>query len=168
MLKSEKRHAQVRRDVREFWDAVDKAVAMPLPEFLETDAGDEPVKRARARKSPPNIMAVLGPAFSGLRTTYARNELHWTVLDVEFALARYAAEHGTYPLTLEELKPLMLSDGIDPFSGKPLHYRLEADGGFTIWSVGDNLVDDGGAAAKGVRWRQADYVWNSASIAGAE
>jgi len=170
MFKSEKEQAQIRRDVRQFWDEMDKALELPLPEFIETGAGDEPIRKARARKFPPNIMSALGPALARVRTVYGRNELSWTVLDVEFALARYAAEHGMYPQTLDELKPLMLTDGIDPFSGKPLHYRLEADGGFTIWSVGDNLVDDGGPIGRrhDPTRGDADYVWNSRLIRGAD
>jgi len=170
MLQSEEGQEQMRRDVREFRDEMDKALELPLLEFIETGAGKEPIRRAKARKFPPNIMGTLGPAVPGVRVSYGRNELYWTVLDVEFALARYAAEHGMYPQTLEELKPLMITDGIDPFSAKPLHYRLEAEGGFTIWSVGENLVDDGGpigrrhAPTRG----DADYVWNSALIAGAD
>ncbi len=161
MLTTEEGREQIRADVRAFWDAMDKALELPLPEFIETGAGDEPMRKARARVVPPNIMSMLGEGFSYTRIAFARDELAWTVLDVEFALARYAAEHGMYPQTLEELTPLMLADGIDPFSGEPLHYRLEPDGGFTLWSVGQDLKDDGGEAAAGWRWDQADYVWTS-------
>jgi len=166
MLKSEEGQEQMRHDVREFWDEMDKALELPLPEFIESGAGEEPIRKARARKFPPNIMSALGPALARVRATYGRNEVSWTVLDVEFALARYKAEHGMYPRTLEELKPLMVSDGIDPFSGKPLHYRLEADGAYTIWSVGENLTDEGGAGPeRGTRWDGLDFVWSSALIA---
>ncbi len=168
VLRSEEGQEQMRHDVRAFWDEIEQALELPLPEFIKTGAGEEPIRKAKARKFPPNIMSALGPALARVRTTYGLNEVSWIVLDIEFALARYADEHGMYPQTLDELKPLMLTDGIDPFSGKPLHYRLEPDGGYTIWSVGENLVDDGGVAAKGVRWRQADYVWNSALIAGTD
>ncbi len=166
MLRSEEGRAQARRDVRAFWDEMEQALELPLSEFIETGAGEEPIRKARARKFPPNIMSALGPALARVRATYGRNEVSWTVLDVEFALARYKAEHGMYPRTLEELKPLMVSDGIDPFSGKPLHYRLEADGAYTIWSVGENLTDEGGAGPeRGTRWDGLDFVWSSALIA---
>ena len=79
-----------------------------------------------------------------------------------FALARYKARHGEYPERLEDAKGLMLSDGIDPFSGELLGYRREDDGSFTLWSVGEDLVDDGGTHEEGaVRWAGPDYVWTS-------
>jgi tetratricopeptide (TPR) repeat protein len=170
MLRSKEGQEQMRRDVRVFWNEMDEALQLPLAEFIETGAGDEPIRKAQARKIPPNIMGMLGPALRHARTVYGRNELYWTVLDVEFALARYAAEHGMYPQTLDELRPLMLTDGIDPFSGKPLHYRLEADGAYTIWSVGRNLVDDGGqiGTQHTPSRDEADHVWNSGLIAGAD
>jgi hypothetical protein len=169
MLRSEEGQEQMRRDVRTFWDKTDKALELPLPEFIESGVGEELIRKTKARKFPPNIMSLIALALPGVRVSYGRNELYWTVLDVEFALARYKAQHGMYPGTLDELRPLMLSDGIDPFSGKPLHYRLEPDGSFTIWSVGEDLTDDGGKVAEGGnRWKAADYVWNSALIAGAD
>jgi len=169
MLKSEEGRAQVRADVAAFWDAMGKALEMPLPEYIRSSAGDEPISKAKARKVPPNIMALLGPALSHSRMQFARHDLSWTVLDVELALSRYAAEHGQYPELLDELKDLMLSDGIDPYSGKPLHYRLEDDGAYTIWSVGENLEDDGGEVGpKSPDWQAKDFVWNSAVIHGEE
>lgn len=167
MLRSDEGRAQLRADVKAFWDAMDKAIAMPLPEYIRTGAGEEPVNNAKARKAPPNIMALLGPALSRSRIQFARNDLAWTVLDVEFALSRYAAAHGQYPESLDALKDLMLSDGIDPYSGEPLHYRLEADGAYTVWSVGENLEDDGGeVGSKCPDWQAKDFVWNSAVIHG--
>ena len=169
MLRSDAGRAQIRADVKAFWDAMDKAIAMPLPEYIRTDAGDEPVNNAKARKAPPNIMALLGPALSRARMQFARNDLAWTVLDVDFALARYAGKHGQYPESLDALKDLMLSDGTDPYSGKPLHYRLEDDGAYTVWSVGENLEDDGGeVGSKCPDWQAKDFVWNSAVIHGEE
>ncbi len=105
------------------------------------------------------------PALGRARLLYGRDKLRWTVLDVEFALARYKARHGKYPKKLEKVKPLMLSDGIDPFSGKLLKHRREKDGSFTIWSVGENLTDDGGEQGE-LLWDEPDYVWNSRRLRG--
>ncbi|MBN1919145.1 MAG: hypothetical protein JW889_14665 [Verrucomicrobia bacterium] len=165
MVRTAEGRAQMRADVQVFWDAMDKAMQVPLPEFIRTGAGEEPIREAEKRKS---IMALLGPAISHARVSYARNDLSWTVLDVEFALARYAAANGQYPESLDALKDLMLSDGIDPYSGKPLHYRLEADGAYTIWSVAENLTDDGGKipAKHFPTSGRDDHVWNSAVIHG--
>jgi len=158
--------ALMRLDARNFWDEADKLFELPLPDFLKKAPFDELISKTD-RKFPPNIMATLGPALSRVRITYARHDLEWTVLDVEFALARYKAKHGKYAKELDALKPFMLSDGIDPFSGEPLKYRIEDDGSFTIWSVGEDLVDNGGVIEPDKRrWECDDHVWNSGVIRG--
>jgi hypothetical protein len=43
---------------------------------------------------------------------------------------------------------------LDEFDGKPLRYRREGEG-FILYSVGTNLVDDGGEDSRGA----GDYVW---------
>jgi hypothetical protein len=50
--------------------------------------------------------------------------------------------------------------------GKPLRYRLNADGTFTLWSIGEDLKDDGGdgsdavpAARMGDIWERKDVLW---------
>jgi hypothetical protein len=65
--------------------------------------------------------------------------------------------HGAKPKTLDDL----LADGIlpamptDPYSGRDLLYD-----GNRIWSVGRNLVDDGGSAARDSSGRSKDLVWD--------
>ncbi|MCX7424248.1 MAG: hypothetical protein NTW96_01205 [Planctomycetia bacterium] len=72
-----------------------------------------------------------------------RQALH-RLLIVELALANYRDEHGTHPRALADLVPEHLERlPDDPFSGKPLVYRL-TDEGFRLYSVGPNGVDDGG------------------------
>jgi len=169
--------------IREFWEFFDALLALPLHEYLKKK--EEFKVRMLGVESPPkvvrtslpalwvlpkvSIVRMFAPPLWNTRITYGKDELYWTVLDVEFALARYKAKHGKYPGKLNEIKPLMLSDGLDPFSGEPLHYRREADGSFTIWSVGENLTDDGGEVVgeKHNPWRGDDYVWSSRLLAGA-
>jgi len=56
----------------------------------------------------------------------------------------FQAEMGVYPETLKELTPKYNYDlPKDLFDGKPLRYQKGADG-FSLWSVGEDLVDDGG------------------------
>jgi len=67
-----------------------------------------------------------------------------TILGLSCELFRSAK--GRYPATLDELAPEFL-DRLppDPFTGKPFRYQLR-DGGraFIVYSVGDDLKDDGG------------------------
>jgi hypothetical protein len=86
------------------------------------------------------------------------------------ALKRYQLKHGNYPATLKSLVPEFLPAApIDPVDGKPLRYKLNADGTFLLYSVGENGKDDGGdpSLEKGVEsssfyWQNPhalDWVW---------
>ena len=61
------------------------------------------------------------------------------------ALERHRIEKGGYPETLDSLK---LADGRplppDAMTGRPMGYRQEPDGRYTLWSVGLDGKDDGG------------------------
>jgi len=167
-LTADEWRAMLRRDLRDYWGIVEEHLRMPLVECLKSDLDEqlEDLTRNWRGTQPCELADLLGPAGRGVRLVYGRADLHWTVLDVEFALARYRAKHGRYPEALDELRPLMLTGGIDPFADKPLNYRLEDDGSFTIWSVGRNLVDDGGKLDDvGNFCDTNDYVWNSRLLA---
>lgn len=81
------------------------------------------------------------------------------------ALERHRIETGEYPETLDSLK---LASGRplppDVMSGQPMRYRKEADGRYTLWSVGFDRKDDGGKRnldpkkPEATRFSNADYV----------
>jgi hypothetical protein len=85
-------------------------------------------------------------------------------------LKRYQLKHGNYPADLISLVPEFIpAVPLDPVDGQPLRYRLNADGTFLLYSVGENGKDDGGnpALEKGVtsasfNWQNIhalDWVW---------
>lgn len=53
------------------------------------------------------------------------------------SVLEFERRNGRWPYDLAEAG----ADLPDPFTGEPLHYRLEGDG-FIFWSVGSNLVND--------------------------
>jgi hypothetical protein len=82
------------------------------------------------------------------------------------ALKRYRLRHGNYPAQLGDMTPEIHSAIThDPVDGKPLRYHLNADGTFTLYSIGDDEKDDGGdpspvAGSKYTTWSQGrDWVW---------
>ena len=95
------------------------------------------------------------------------------------ALRRFQLQHGNLPARLNDLIPQFLSSmPMDGMNGQPLRYRVNADGSFTLWSVGDNLTDDNGNPSWPVStstngfpyfqpfisppwWRGIDAVWPS-------
>jgi len=84
------------------------------------------------------------------------------------ALYRHKLERGSFPQELAQLVPDYLpAVPIDPFSGKPPIYRLDAEKGYVLYSVGADGKDDGGAWSREeqgpdwplpVPWHKARYV----------
>ncbi len=171
--------AWIRRADIEFWDAFEAAAQLPTPEYVKPKMLMSKTRHDRLRRAQAQLRASvrgqdMGPFVSHSTMMrypilHAQQEVVWMVTDVFLALARYRARHGRYPARLHDAKALMLFRGIDPFSGGLLRYRREADGSFTLWSVGANLKDDGGKIKeRKPRWLSADYVWNSGVICGEE
>jgi len=83
------------------------------------------------------------------------------------ALELHRRKHGRHPESLARLVPEFLpAVPVDWMDGQPLRYRLESDGSYTLWSVGDNLTDDGGDASgppvnmrRNDMWEGRDAVW---------
>jgi hypothetical protein len=78
------------------------------------------------------------------------------------ALKRYQLKHGDYPANLDALVPEFVSAvPFDPVDGQPLRYRLNADGTFVLYSVGENGVDDGGDPSLGKYVTGSNYYWEN-------
>jgi hypothetical protein len=79
------------------------------------------------------------------------------VAQTMIALRAYAAAHGELPATLAALVPAYLprvpADGYD---GAPLRYSR---GKKLVWSVGDDLRDDGGAAPEDAKCCRPEPRW---------
>lgn len=83
---------------------------------------------------PPNIF--LRPALADT----------WTRLAVTaIALKRHELRHGALPESLDSLVPEFLEAvPIDPMDGQPVRYRRREQGGFLLYSVGYDGIDQGG------------------------
>jgi hypothetical protein len=90
---------------------------------------------------------------SGQGTAMNAEDRAVTMLDLTrtaAALAVYRAEQGEYPETLDQLVPGVLAKVPDDlYSGKPFIYRRMPDGGYLLYSVYENEVDDGGTNVGG-------------------
>lgn len=83
------------------------------------------------------------------------------------AVERFRRKHGRAPASLSDLVPVFLpAVPVDWMDGKPLRYRLNPDGAYTLWSIGEDLKDDGGDgsdAAPATRttdiWDRKDALW---------
>ncbi|HEU5125918.1 MAG TPA: hypothetical protein VFW05_17840 [Verrucomicrobiae bacterium] len=82
------------------------------------------------------------------------------------ALKRFKLKHNQLPTHLDELAPDFLKAiPRDPVDGQPLRYHMNNDHSFTLYSIGENGIDDGGSAtnaeaSKSFSWqRGVDWVW---------
>lgn len=125
---------------------------------------DPPTLTGKLRR---NFAAMLVPALergvaNALRTDTER-DLHLTGI----ALQRFRLRHGRLPASLDELVPDFLPGiPVDTMDGHPLRYRRDSDDTFTLWSIGEDLQDNGGdptsttsQASSFQWWRARDAVW---------
>ncbi len=90
------------------------------------------------------LVGLLTPAFEQAAIAEDRRTIRLTLTDVGYALAEFRAEQETFPETLQELVPNHIDAvPLDPYTGDPLKYK-RTDGGFLLYSVGKNSIDDGG------------------------
>ena len=72
-----------------------------------------------------------------------RQQAHLRVVQSAYAAELYRFDHGSYPRTIESLRPILNEVPIDPLSGKPVRLAV-TDDDIVIYSVGRNQIDDGG------------------------
>jgi len=85
------------------------------------------------------------PNYSSAWRATARNLNSHEMMITAIALRRYHRQHGRMPGELAALVPAYLKAvPRDIVDGQPLRYRLNADGSFTLYSIGEDAKDDGG------------------------
>lgn len=98
------------------------------------------------------LTQMLVPALSRAYNQEARIDALLGDAEIALACYIYKAKHGEFPSSLKELTPGILPNlPLDPFTGKNYIYRKEREG-FVVYSVGDNLKDDGGKWGKPNRY----------------
>ena len=112
------------------------------------------------------VCAIAIPNFLKAANVCIKSETQRRMTVTVIALERCRTRTGTYPSSLEALVPQFLSAvPVDPMSARPLRYRLNPDGTFTLYSVNEDGRDDGGDAASGSvaskidLWSGRDAVW---------
>ncbi len=103
------------------------------------------VSRSIARINVALLMPAAAASFAAEDRSCAQQRL--TLLAA--ALKLHQLRHGEYPDALDALAPDPLAEiPLDPFTNEPFVYERR-DGGFAIWSLGSNGVDDGGSDQSG-------------------
>lgn len=99
-----------------------------------------------SRKRWRNLLTIqLVPDVAVLTDHSLSDNAHLACLETALALEQYRRRHGHWPARLEALQPELLPEiPRDPYTAKPLLYRIEADG-CVVYTTGQDEVDDGGA-----------------------
>jgi hypothetical protein len=126
-----------------------------IAQFTELEqAMDAPLGKYRHLFS-----ALAIPNYSRVFEVAEQRETERRMTITAIALKRFQLRNGSYPAALSELAPQFLAaELVDPWSGRPLHYQLNADGTFTLYSVGADGRDDGGDPAS-VQATNAPSLW---------
>jgi hypothetical protein len=122
-------------------DAYIGAARLPLHERWEAFEAIGDRSRARQRRC---VLATRIWGGQTLRPFEVAGSAHLRVGLTALAVERFRLEMRRCPESLGELVPAYLEVVLDdPFDGVPLRYR-RLDGGYVVYSVGENGVDDGG------------------------
>lgn len=133
--------AIMKSDFRKYWNWMDEWNSLPDHIALrqENMRADEIIEQLPAW----SLAKLLVPAISRARIAFVRDKATRSMLRAEIALRIYRNQKGQYPESLAALKGTVEDIPVDPFTNEPLKYKRTEDG-FVVYSVNENLVDDGG------------------------
>jgi hypothetical protein len=90
------------------------------------------------------VTHIMMPSFSRTTEVWVRSVGQNRALQAAIACERYRLATGGWPEALDALVPDYLAAvPVDPFDGKPMRYA-QTDEGIKIWTISENLIDDGG------------------------
>lgn len=124
---------------------------------------------------PPRTMILsqmIIPALAKSHLKFASFETVRRLTFTAIALHRHRLKHGQFPASLGALVPEFLSEVPRDFmDGQPLRYKLQPDGQFLLWSVGEDFKDDAGdptpvgaQSTNPFDWLKGrDWVWPQAA-----
>jgi ABC-type transport system involved in cytochrome c biogenesis permease component len=91
------------------------------------------------------IAPQMTPAFDWLFTVTTETVAYQRILIMATDVEIFKSTHGRLPVGVMELPALTR---LDPFTGQPLNYLARPDG-YSIYSVGEDMTDNGGVAYSG-------------------
>jgi len=153
-------HSSLEREWRAYCDMIEASrnwFSLSFHEAWQTADGFDRRQCEIIKHAPILSMLIGGEASrpSQVRVLHETTRLRRTGLEAVAAILRFQHEQGELPRSLDVLVPKFLrSLPLDPFTGRPLTYRLTSGAnGFVVYSWGSDHVDDGGKNAAGPRDR---------------
>jgi hypothetical protein len=160
-----------RKEEESFKGIMNRWIAAAKQPYYEAAPELELIKKEIDAQRSILLMLLLHPNPPEACEPQAYHETLLDLMQMGLLLEQYKAQNGSYPATLDAIaSDLGGSVPVDPFTGEAYRYRPSFDS-FLLYSVGMNLVDDGGKHD----WREGDIVWrgerkkaNDAAQAGGE
>jgi hypothetical protein len=145
--------------IQQHYQELEAGIDLPYPRLKE-------FIREKAQQSRPwhgRLSALLLPDFEAAFLKETTLEAMMLATRTGLACKIFKNRNGRYPENLAALVPGILAEmPSDPFTGKPLVYRLQDDG-VIIYSVGSNEQDDGGRGTwmitQLVMEKDDDWAW---------
>jgi len=110
------------------------------------------------------LSGLMLPAVSKMRLTCARADAKHRLGILAVAIAAYRAKTGQFPAKLESLVPeYTLEVPLDPFDDKPLRL-VPHPAGVTLYSIGEDLTDDGGTTEFNKETGKGDIVFRVGDV----
>lgn len=103
------------------------------------------------------LTRMLAPALSATKGRYISMVAQARVARAGLAVLQGAQNENRYP---KDLDALQMDNLVDPFTGTSLTYRFSTTN-FVVYSVGENLTDDGGITSQSKH--AGDIVWRYSS-----
>lgn len=133
----------------EFMNAYVEAARLPSDkrciEFDRISSEFEVLVQSKIKKFTRPITMFTFPALNKASEVELEVQVQREVTRLGIAIERYRLAEGMTPGTLADVTPKYLPTvPTDPFSGKPMQYKLTIDG-FAVYSVGEDSTDDGGS-----------------------
>ncbi len=105
----------------------------------EMDARSEKIETSLVPDAGRALFTIIRPRFETLGISQVQSQADQVVTRAYLQILLHKAKTTRWPANLQEVG----ISALDPFNGKPLIYRPDANG-FRIWSIGGDLDDDGG------------------------
>ncbi len=134
----------------ELWDKMEELYTLPLYDSRRAEMSNvmQAVRNDDASGQRYALVNFMLPDLSRANLLVREATMNELATRTLVAILQYRLEHGALPQRLGELTPRYVAAiPIDEFSG--MHLRYSTGGGdFKLYSVGENLQDDGGSSKK--------------------
>lgn len=148
LLAAEQRHVEAEATLTNQWDYLKHGVT----------------PQSRGRLVACACLLNLSGGYGSYLAMDDRNRVQRGLARLHLALAIHRAQHGGYPDTLDQLVPNAIAElPTDPINTKPYAYRM-IKGGFLLYSLGPNGIDDGGSRGVDDQFSYSERVYEGVEI----